>query len=148
MPTAAGVRVERACLRSCHKVMQYFDDVAKEVLVFDKAVSFQRPQVGLPDLLFEKRRRIDLGFGRQVAEGASMMAPQFGIRAARFEPGEFPPSRLPREWDLFSAGVFEQDADLVAKSLRLPDPRAGRAQWPLASVSSLRPSTTLRGCSA
>jgi ABC-type branched-subunit amino acid transport system substrate-binding protein len=61
-------------------------------------------------------------FGRQVAEGAATMAPQFGVRAVRAEPGEFPPARLPREWDLFSAGVFEQDAELVAKSLRLPDP--------------------------
>ena len=51
-----------------------------------------------------------------------MMAPQFGIRAVRAEPGEFPPSRLPSEWDLFSAGVFEQDAELVAESLRLADP--------------------------
>ena len=61
-------------------------------------------------------------FGRQVAEGAAMIAFRFGIQAVRVEPGEFQPSRMPREWDLFSAGVFEQDAELVAKSLRLPDP--------------------------
>ena len=35
-------------------------------------------------------------FGRQVAEGAAMMARQFGVRAVRAEPGEFPPARLPR----------------------------------------------------
>jgi ABC-type branched-subunit amino acid transport system substrate-binding protein len=61
-------------------------------------------------------------FGRQVAEGAAMIALQLGVRAIRAEPGEFPASPMPREWDLFSAGVFEQDAELVAKSLRLPDP--------------------------
>ena len=61
-------------------------------------------------------------FGRQVAEGAAIMASQFGVRAVRAEPGDFPPARLPPEWDLFSAGVFEQDAELVAKSLRLPEP--------------------------
>jgi hypothetical protein len=61
-------------------------------------------------------------FGRQVAEGAAMTALRLGVRAVHAEPGEFPPSRLPREWDLFSAGVFEQDAELVAKSLQLPDP--------------------------
>jgi ABC-type branched-subunit amino acid transport system substrate-binding protein len=61
-------------------------------------------------------------FGRQVAEGAAMMARELGVRAVRAEPGEFPPSRLPGEWDLFSAGVFEQDAELVARSLRLPNP--------------------------
>jgi ABC-type branched-subunit amino acid transport system substrate-binding protein len=61
-------------------------------------------------------------FGRQVAEGAAMMAQRLGVRVVRAEPGDFPPSGLPREWDLFSAGVFEQDAELVAKSLRLPNP--------------------------
>lgn len=61
-------------------------------------------------------------FGRRVAEGAAIMALQLGVRALLAEPGELPPSRLPREWDLLSAGVFEQDAELVAKSLRLPDP--------------------------
>jgi ABC-type branched-subunit amino acid transport system substrate-binding protein len=61
-------------------------------------------------------------FGRQVAEGAAMMADQSGVRVVRAEPGGFPPPRLPAEWDLFSAGVFEQDAELVAKSLRLPNP--------------------------
>ena len=61
-------------------------------------------------------------FGRQVAEGAAMMAHELGVRVVRAEADEFPPSRLPGEWDLFSAGVFEQDAELVAESLRLPSP--------------------------
>lgn len=61
-------------------------------------------------------------FGRQVAEGTVMMAREIGIRVVRAESGEFPPSRLPGEWDLVSAGVFEQDAELVARSLRLPNP--------------------------
>lgn len=60
-------------------------------------------------------------FGRQVAEGAATMARQLGVRVVRAEPGEFPPSRLPDEWDLFSVGVFEQDAELVAEALRLPN---------------------------
>ena len=61
-------------------------------------------------------------FGRQVADGAAMIAHEFGVPVVRAEPGEFPPPGLPGEWDLFSAGVFEQDAELVAKSLRLPNP--------------------------
>jgi hypothetical protein len=61
-------------------------------------------------------------FGRQVADGATTTAAQLGIRILRAGPDEFPPSGLAREWDLFSAGVFEQDAKLARRALRLPAP--------------------------
>lgn len=61
-------------------------------------------------------------FGRQVADGAADTASRAGIHVVRSEPDEFPPAGLSRGWDLFSAGVFEQDAELAAKALRLPDP--------------------------
>jgi Periplasmic binding protein len=61
-------------------------------------------------------------FGRQVADGAAAAAARSGIRVMRAEADGFPPPGLPREWDLFSAGVFEQDAELVARALQLRDP--------------------------
>ena len=63
-------------------------------------------------------------FGRQVAEGAMDAARRYGVRAHLLaaEETELPPSRSSREWDLFSAGVFEQDAELTARALRLADP--------------------------
>jgi hypothetical protein len=62
-------------------------------------------------------------FGRQVAEGAEIMTRELGIRALRADADDpLPPAGVSREWDLFSAGVFEQDAGLVTKARRLPDP--------------------------
>lgn len=61
-------------------------------------------------------------FGRQVADGAALAAERSGVRVVRTESDEFPPPGLHREWDLFSAGVFEQDTELVARALRLGDP--------------------------
>jgi hypothetical protein len=61
-------------------------------------------------------------FGRQVADGAAAMAPRFGLRAVRVGPDDFPPPGFSPEWALFSAGVFEQDAQLVGEVLRLPSP--------------------------
>lgn len=60
-------------------------------------------------------------FGRQVADGATSAATQLGLRVVRAKPEEFPPAGLDREWDLFSAGVFEQDAEVVATALGLPN---------------------------
>jgi Periplasmic binding protein len=58
-------------------------------------------------------------FGRQVAEGAEAIAHRLGIRAVRAAADEqIPPSGIPVAWDLFSAGVFKQDAELVGKALR------------------------------
>jgi hypothetical protein len=59
-------------------------------------------------------------FGRQVAEGAMVIAQQIGIRAVRLTPGD----ALTRqgEWDLLSAGVFEDDASLVSRAQRLAHP--------------------------
>jgi ABC-type branched-subunit amino acid transport system substrate-binding protein len=62
-------------------------------------------------------------FGRQVADGAETIARQLGIRTICAAPDdEIPPAGMSAEWDLFSAGVFEQDAEMVAKALRLPTP--------------------------
>lgn len=62
-------------------------------------------------------------FGRQVADGAEKIARQLGIRAVRAAAdAQLPPSGLSGEWDLFSAGVFEQDAKLVGEAQRLPAP--------------------------
>lgn len=61
-------------------------------------------------------------FGRQVADGAAAAAEQLGITVVRADPDSFPPGPLPRDWDLFSAGVFEQDAELTAAALQLPRP--------------------------
>lgn len=55
-------------------------------------------------------------FGRQVADGAAMLARQLGVRATRNDLSR------PAEWDLLSAGVFEDDAELVARAMRLPNP--------------------------
>ena len=57
-------------------------------------------------------------FGRQVADGAAVTARQLGIRAVRVSADEqIPPPGMSTAWDLFSAGVFEQDAELVGKAL-------------------------------
>ena len=61
-------------------------------------------------------------FGQQVAGGAAKAAARFGISTVRSDSGGFPPAGLSCEWDLFSAGVFEEDAELVRKALRLPVP--------------------------
>ena len=63
-------------------------------------------------------------FGRQVADGAEKIGRQFGIRTSRADADRpFPPPiGAPEEWDLFSAGVFEQDADFVSKALRSSRP--------------------------
>jgi ABC-type branched-subunit amino acid transport system substrate-binding protein len=61
-------------------------------------------------------------FGRQVADGTAAAAGQLGITVVRAGPDQFPPSSLSGDWDLFSAGVFEQDADLAASALQLPKP--------------------------
>jgi ABC-type branched-subunit amino acid transport system substrate-binding protein len=59
-------------------------------------------------------------FGRQVADGALATAGQLGLHAVRARPEELPPTDLGREWDLFSSGVFEQDAEMVTEAFRLP----------------------------
>jgi ABC-type branched-subunit amino acid transport system substrate-binding protein len=55
-------------------------------------------------------------FGRQVADGAAALARQLGIRVARDG------APRPGEWKLFTAGAFEDDAQLVASALRRPSP--------------------------
>jgi hypothetical protein len=63
-------------------------------------------------------------FGRQVADGAEKIGRQLGIRTSRADAdGPFPPPvGVTEEWDLFSAGVFEQDAGFVNKALRSSRP--------------------------
>jgi hypothetical protein len=55
-------------------------------------------------------------FGRQVADGAAALASKLGIRVVRGG------GSRPGEWNLFTAGVFEDDAQLVARALQLPNP--------------------------
>jgi ABC-type branched-subunit amino acid transport system substrate-binding protein len=55
-------------------------------------------------------------FGRQVADGAAALAQQLGIRVVRDGLSR------PGEWNLFTAGVFEDDAELVASARQLPNP--------------------------
>jgi ABC-type branched-subunit amino acid transport system substrate-binding protein len=58
-------------------------------------------------------------FGRQVTDGAEAIARRLGIPAVRVAADDqIPPSGTSAEWDLFSAGVFEQDAEVVSKALR------------------------------
>jgi hypothetical protein len=62
-------------------------------------------------------------FGRQAADGAAAIARELGVRAVRATPDDqIPPPGTSPEWDLFSAGVFERDAELTGKALRLPVP--------------------------
>ena len=59
-------------------------------------------------------------FGRQVADGAMAMAAQLGIRATCVTPDDT--LAYQEEWDLFSAGVFENDASLVTRARDLTRP--------------------------
>jgi ABC-type branched-subunit amino acid transport system substrate-binding protein len=59
-------------------------------------------------------------FGRQVADGAMAMVGQLGIQAACITPDDSLAHQ--GEWDLFSAGVFEDDVNLVARARQLPTP--------------------------
>jgi ABC-type branched-subunit amino acid transport system substrate-binding protein len=55
-------------------------------------------------------------FGRQVADGAAALARQLGIRVVRDV------ASRPGEWNLLTAGVFEDDAQLVASAAQLANP--------------------------
>lgn len=59
-------------------------------------------------------------FGRQVADGAMAIAHQLGTHATSVSPDD----DLCREgeWDLLSAGVFEDDTSLTARALELARP--------------------------
>lgn len=58
-------------------------------------------------------------FGRQVAAGAQETARQLGLSSLSVQAGDpLPPPGVSGDWDLFSAGVFEQDAELIATALR------------------------------
>jgi len=59
-------------------------------------------------------------FGRQVADGGAATAARLGIHATCVSPED----ALSRdgEWDLLSAGVFEEDASLMARALKLARP--------------------------
>ncbi len=59
-------------------------------------------------------------FGRQVADGAMSIAGELGVRAVRLPPDD----ALTRqgEWDLLSAGVFEDDVSLIGRARRLARP--------------------------
>ncbi len=60
-------------------------------------------------------------FGRQVADGTEAIARTLGIRTVRaLADDRIPPPGTSPEWDLFSAGKFEQDAEVTGQALRLP----------------------------
>lgn len=59
-------------------------------------------------------------FGRQVTDGAAATAAQLGIHTTHIPPDDNLSRH--REWDLLSAGVFEDDAALVARAQKLTDP--------------------------
>jgi hypothetical protein len=59
-------------------------------------------------------------FGRQVADGAHALARTLGIPAVRVSISDPLPER--REWDLLSAGVFEDDAGFAGRALRAFSP--------------------------
>ncbi len=56
-------------------------------------------------------------FGQQVAAGAMTIAAQLGIRATCVTPDD--PLAYQEKWNLFSAGVFENDVSLVTRALDL-----------------------------
>jgi hypothetical protein len=59
-------------------------------------------------------------FGRQVADGAMAMADQLGIQTTCVSPDDILTGQ--DEWDLFSAGVFEDDVQLVTRAQQLSTP--------------------------
>lgn len=96
------------------------------VSVLTPAIRYAEPFI---DFLSNSGRGQDLyvvhgpgRFGQQVADGAVRAAVRSGVRVVRTERDDFPPAGLPRDWNLFSVGVFEEDAELTAQALRLPVP--------------------------
>ncbi len=58
-----------------------------------------------------------------MAAGAAATALRLGVKATRMGPGEDLPSVDPRSgWDLFSAGLFEEDVQTVQRAMELPHP--------------------------
>jgi hypothetical protein len=57
-----------------------------------------------------------------VADGAMSIARNLGIRAMRLTPDHALTLTRQREWDLLSAGIFEDDVSLVSRALRLARP--------------------------
>ncbi|HEY1971080.1 MAG TPA: hypothetical protein VGH89_24205 [Pseudonocardia sp.] len=58
-------------------------------------------------------------FGRQVIDGAELIARQLELPTARLELGDAPTSE---PWNLFCAATFEEDVDTVRRALALPNP--------------------------
>lgn len=61
-------------------------------------------------------------FGRQVADGAQAVARRLGLEATLIGPGSGLPANELSSWDLLSAGVFEDDVDLVIRARALSRP--------------------------
>ena len=59
-------------------------------------------------------------FGQQVADGATSAARRLGIETKRLAPADLHSRQ--GEWDLLSAGVFEDDVSLVRSAQRLAQP--------------------------
>ena len=88
-------------------------------------------------------------FGRQVTDGAEAIAQRLGIRAVRVTADDqIPPPGISAAWDLFGAGVFEQDADLVSKASARQLRRTGCAPSRRAYGNSAMSSRILTASSA
>lgn len=62
-------------------------------------------------------------FGRQVVAGAEAMADTLGIETVQIGPGdELPVVRSPAEWNLFCAGLFEEDVQTIRRVRDLRHP--------------------------
>ncbi|SEF12228.1 ABC transporter substrate-binding protein [Jiangella alba] len=61
-------------------------------------------------------------FARQVAAGALAEARSLGIDVAHVGAEQLSPDLLPMPWDLFSAGTFEADVEIVRRAQRLGNP--------------------------
>jgi ABC-type branched-subunit amino acid transport system substrate-binding protein len=80
--------------------------------------------------LAEDERRHDLwiihgkgSFGRQVAAGAESFAGRLGFDSVRVVTAEqFKVESVPKDWNLFSVGRFEDDVEIVKQARVLPNP--------------------------
>jgi ABC-type branched-subunit amino acid transport system substrate-binding protein len=62
-------------------------------------------------------------FGRQVVAGAEASAQRLGIETMRVDPADgLPSAGQPAPWDLFCAGSFEEDVEMVGRARELAYP--------------------------
>ncbi|WP_436761782.1 ABC transporter substrate-binding protein [Streptosporangium sp. V21-05] len=61
-------------------------------------------------------------FGRQVADGAEVIARSLGIDTVRLGPGDDLPQTAGGAWALLCAGAFEEDIETIKRARSLPTP--------------------------